>query len=93
MLTDLFGFRMMSQEHNLDLFVLPAQEAGHPEKKAARAVFFEGPHRSGGIHHSNDDCIGMRDGNIIPCFVTQIIGTDAVDAGISVAGVAPQILQ
>lgn len=41
----LFGhflrFGMVGDEYNFNLFILFAEEAGHPEEKAACAVFFK----------------------------------------------------
>ncbi|MNV85122.1 hypothetical protein D3C71_1790510 [compost metagenome] len=64
---------MMRDEHNLNVLVFRAQEAGHPEKEAAGYVLLEGAHGTRGIHHGNNERIGVRFFDFFPCFETQII--------------------
>lgn len=84
---------MMGQEYDIHLLILAAQEAGHPEEEAAGAVFFKSTHRARGVHHGNNHGIRVRDRDVIPGLVTQIIGADAVYSRVAAAGIAPQILK
>ena len=86
-LGDDFRFRVVRDELDVDVLVLGAQEAGHPEEERAGDVFFKLAHRTGRIHHRQHDGLRMRLLNLLPRLVAQVVGGD-LQAGLAAERIA-----
>ena len=87
------GLRVMGNKHRLDLLVLQAQKAHHPEEKALGDILFARGHRAAAVHEHVDRGIGVPFLVLVPDLVAQVVVVQVADFGDAPGRVALEILQ
>src|SRR5699024_1454291 len=78
--TDDLCFRMMSDKDDFYMLIFVTQKTRHPKKETASNILFELAHRTRCIHHRDYSGVGTGLYFFIPCFKSQIIRSDTMDA-------------
>ena len=80
---DFLGFGVMADEDDLDMIVLRAQEAHHPEVERPRNVLLEIAHTPRNIHHGDDDGVRFVLDLFFPSAIAQVFFLEAAKFGVA----------